>query len=193
VYWFHLAQDKIQLPGSCGHGNEPSECIKDDEFIDQLSDYKLIKNLYDWRFSQRWLRRVSSSGIWRCVVRWVSTDVSEDHISSIFRVEEISSAETFILPWRWMRYVPPKRRLKLNGLHDVISQSTVLFITTAVKTSDPTYQDVCSMEIERLVTTIMINAHKVHPFYEPGYVITCVGNITEEKSYLSSFEFENII
>jgi hypothetical protein len=25
-------------------------------------------------------------------------------------------------PWRWRRYVPPKRRLKLNGLHGVISQ-----------------------------------------------------------------------
>jgi hypothetical protein len=30
--------------------------------------------------------RVSSSGIWRRVVRWVSTDVSEEHNASIFRV-----------------------------------------------------------------------------------------------------------
>jgi hypothetical protein len=36
------------------------------------------------------------------------------------------------------RYVPPKRRLKLNGLHGVISQKMILFITTAVKTSNPT-------------------------------------------------------
>jgi hypothetical protein len=40
----------------------------------------------------------------------------------------------FLLPWRWRRYVPPKRRLKLNGLHGVISQKTILFITTSVKT-----------------------------------------------------------
>jgi hypothetical protein len=32
--------------------------------------------------------RVLSSGIYRHVVRWKSTDVSEEHISSIFRVKE---------------------------------------------------------------------------------------------------------
>jgi hypothetical protein len=36
------------------------------------------------------------------------------------------------------RYVPPKRRLLHNGLHGVISQKMILFITTAVKTSNPT-------------------------------------------------------
>jgi hypothetical protein len=34
----------------------------------------------------------------------------------------------FFRPWRWRRYVPPKRRLTLNGLHGVISQKMVLFI-----------------------------------------------------------------
>jgi hypothetical protein len=34
--------------------------------------------------------------------------------------------------------VTPKRRLTLNGLHDVIPQKIVLFITTAVRTSNPT-------------------------------------------------------
>jgi hypothetical protein len=43
----------------------------------------------------------------------------------------------FLRPWRWRRYVPPKRRLTLNGLHNVISQKLLLFITTAVKTSNP--------------------------------------------------------
>jgi hypothetical protein len=33
--------------------------------------------------------------------------------------------------------VPPKRRLTFNGLHGVISQKIVLFITT-VRTSNPT-------------------------------------------------------
>jgi hypothetical protein len=32
-----------------------------------------------------------------------------------------------ILPWRWRRYVPPKRWLTFNGLHGIISQKTVLF------------------------------------------------------------------
>jgi hypothetical protein len=33
------------------------------------------------------LWRVSSSGIWRRIIRRVSTDVSEEHIASIFKVE----------------------------------------------------------------------------------------------------------
>jgi hypothetical protein len=97
--------------------------------------------------------RVSSSGIWCRVVRWVLTDVSEEHIASIFRVEEISSAKTshlvaswllmnlFLRPWRWRLCVPPKRRFKLDRLHGVISQKMILFITTAVKTSNPTGLD----------------------------------------------------
>jgi hypothetical protein len=34
---------------------------------------------------------------------------------------------------------PPKRWLQLNGLHGVISQKMILFITTAVKTSNQTF------------------------------------------------------
>jgi hypothetical protein len=44
----------------------------------------------------------------------------------------------FFRPWRWRRHVPPKRQLTLNGQHGVISQKVVLFITTAVRTSNPT-------------------------------------------------------
>jgi hypothetical protein len=40
-----------------------------------------------------------------------------------------------IRPWRWRRYVPPKRQLTFNGLHGVISQKIALFITAAVRTS----------------------------------------------------------
>jgi hypothetical protein len=34
----------------------------------------------------------------------------------------------FLRPWRWRRYVTPKRRLTLNGLHGVISRKMVLFM-----------------------------------------------------------------
>jgi hypothetical protein len=72
----------------------------------------------------------------------MSTDVSEEHITPIFRAEKRSWArnqyESFLRPWRWGWYVPPKHQLTLNGLHGVISQKMVLFITTAVKTSNPT-------------------------------------------------------
>jgi hypothetical protein len=47
-------------------------------------------------------------------------------------------ARLILLPWRWRRYVPPKRRLTFNGLHCVISQKIALFITTTVRTSNPT-------------------------------------------------------
>jgi hypothetical protein len=33
----------------------------------------------------------------------------------------------FLRPWRWRQYVPPKRRLKLNALHGIISQKMTLF------------------------------------------------------------------
>jgi hypothetical protein len=47
-------------------------------------------------------------------------------------------ARLILRPWRWSRYVPPKRRSTFNGLHGVISQETVLFITTAMRTSSST-------------------------------------------------------
>jgi hypothetical protein len=77
---------------------------------------------------------VSSFAIWPCVVRWVAIYVSEEHIASIFRVEEIISPPAYLLklflrPWRWRRYVPPERRLQLNRLHGIISQKMILFRT----------------------------------------------------------------
>jgi hypothetical protein len=93
----------------------------------------------DLRFSHRWLWRVSSSGIWRRVVRWVSTYVLEEHIASIFRVEETGSANQRLRPWRWRRYVPPKRRLKLNGLHGVISQKMILFKNALISRKNHRY------------------------------------------------------
>jgi hypothetical protein len=58
---------------------------------------------------------------------------------------------TILRPWRWRRYDPPKRRVQLYGLHGVISQKMILFITTAVKTSNPTRiglnSFVCSLQL----------------------------------------------
>jgi hypothetical protein len=36
--------------------------------------------------------RVPSSGIYQSVVRWVSTNISEEHIASIFKVKRMGSA-----------------------------------------------------------------------------------------------------
>jgi hypothetical protein len=55
----------------------------------------------------------------------VSTDVSEEHIASIFRVEET---------------IVKAGGKQSSGLHGFISQKMVLFITTAVRTSNPIQQ-----------------------------------------------------
>jgi hypothetical protein len=43
-----------------------------------------------------------------------------------------------LLPWRWRRYFPPKRR-SIQDLHSATSQKTTFFIVTAVKASNLTY------------------------------------------------------
>jgi hypothetical protein len=89
-----------------------------------------------------YLWRVSSSGIWRRVVCWVTTDfrrnISPSSSECFPPACLLVLLNLFLRPWRWRRYVPPKRPLTLNGLHGVISQKMILFITTAVKTSNPT-------------------------------------------------------
>jgi hypothetical protein len=47
------------------------------------------------------------------------------------------SSLTDFLPWRWRRYVAPKR-LFTQELHDAKSQKSAIFIVTAVKTSNLT-------------------------------------------------------
>jgi hypothetical protein len=46
-------------------------------------------------------------------------------------------ARRFLIPCRWRRYVPPKRRLT-KYVHCSTSQNTTFFIDTAVKTSNLT-------------------------------------------------------
>jgi hypothetical protein len=103
------------------------------------------------------------------VVRWKSTDVSEEHFTFIPMVKEHDKQETImkqvrkdlstpssgsksmlrllpascwflawliLLPWRWRRHVPQKRRLTFSGLHCIITEKIKLFIATAVRTSN---------------------------------------------------------
>jgi hypothetical protein len=70
-----------------------------------------------------------------------SASVCQDRIISLARsqLESRWQAETAchllsrwylarrIRPWRWRRYIPPKRLLIFNGLHGVLSQKTILF------------------------------------------------------------------
>jgi hypothetical protein len=57
-------------------------------------------------------------------------------------------ARFILLPWRWRQLVPPERRSTFNGLHDVIFQKIVLFIATAVRTSNRTMLcNDCSIDV----------------------------------------------
>jgi hypothetical protein len=62
--------------------------------------YQSWNYMQDLRFSQRWLWRVSSSGIWHCVVRWVAPDVSDstDYAASYPR-RWYSSWNYMLIPW----------------------------------------------------------------------------------------------
>jgi hypothetical protein len=67
----------------------------------------------------------------------MSADVSEEHVASIFRIEEASEVTAcFMLIF----CVPLERRLTLNGRHGVIFKETGVFIVAAVRTSNPTVQ-----------------------------------------------------
>jgi hypothetical protein len=97
--------------------------------------------------------RMPSSGMWRRV-DLVWTDISEERIASIFRVEKSASEEPArasgcrvwrvllklvprsrnFLPWRWRRYVSPKCRFT-QDLHGATSHKTAFFLVTVVKTS----------------------------------------------------------
>jgi hypothetical protein len=98
-----------------------------------------------WGCKQGEIGRMPSSGTW-CHVDLVRTDVLEERIASIFRVEKYSSKEpawaggSSFQPWRWRRYIPPKRQFT-QDLHGVTSQKTVFFIATTVKTSNPARWD----------------------------------------------------
>jgi hypothetical protein len=97
-------------------------------FQNKESRLKRDKSMQDLRLSQPSSWRVLSSGIQRRVVRRKSTDVSEEHVSSIFRVWLLPASRWFLVrlilrPWRW-GHVPPKRRLTFNGLHGIISENS---------------------------------------------------------------------
>jgi hypothetical protein len=94
--------------------------------------------IFRWRETWR-LWRMPSSGMWRRVdIVW--TDVSEERIASIFRVEKSASEEpTWAGDCRLWTDVSEERRFT-QDLHGATSQKTALFMDTAVKTSNLTWR-----------------------------------------------------
>jgi hypothetical protein len=102
----------------------------------------------DLRFSQRWLWRVLFSVIYRRVVCWKLTEVSEEHIASIFRQNTKSKkiSQSREHPWsrRWnipdspvdfqqttWRYIPEDRALQEEYI-SITHVVTVRFLDCAV-------------------------------------------------------------
>jgi hypothetical protein len=87
-------------------------------------------------------------------------------------------------PWRWRRYFPPKRWLTLNGLHGVIFQKMILFITTAVKTSNPTQL------WREFVTTVLCHSERCHRnFWAPE----CIAVMTGPKFGFETASFRHLV
>jgi hypothetical protein len=94
--------------------------------VEVLCGFEVLNVCITWR--------VSSSGIWRRVVCWVATDVSEEHIAFIFRVEEIISAAFCLLP------------AYLLALAEIISSTlkmeAICFSGTSVATQQTTWRHI---------------------------------------------------
>jgi hypothetical protein len=97
-----------------------------------------------WGFSRRWLWRKQSSGMWRRV-DLVLTDVSEERIASIFRIEDKkkSSSEpalagsTICCNSLLRRYVPPKRRLTQIPEDSFLHLSVCVSVYSPLLTGEP--------------------------------------------------------
>jgi hypothetical protein len=84
-------------------------------------------------FTSRLCRTVSSSGMWRHVVCWNATDVSEEHIASIFRFEENISAS------------PASKQLAtclLAGIAEMFSSNLKMEAICSSETSDASQQTI---------------------------------------------------
>jgi hypothetical protein len=85
-----------------------------------------------------------------------------------------------IQPWRCRRYVPPKCWLTFSGLHGIISQKIVLFIITAVRTSNPIY----NVMVQCLGTVISDN----HMAYPSTIICWCLSLVTLSRPAQSAEE-----
>jgi hypothetical protein len=68
-----------------------------------------------------------------------------------------------VWPWRWRQHVPPKHLSTFNTLHSIISQSTKLFITPALRASNPTFYVLQQVVIQN-IKTLDSNVNKTSHF-----------------------------
>jgi hypothetical protein len=123
-----------------GHSMAVCFCFKWTWFVSQASREVIILNRYVSQALFSWTQRPLNNsfstavsltarstfytlhGIWRS-----QSGLFEEYFATCLHAGVLLGL--FILrPWKWRRYVPPKRRLTLNGLQGVISLKIVLFI-----------------------------------------------------------------
>jgi hypothetical protein len=94
----------------------------------------------------------------------------------MFRVEERAKQETTVKQVASRNpLAPPKRRLTFNRLHGVISLKIELFITTAVRTSNPTRR------ILPIVCPLHIQYEGGHTFFAILYTVPQKTNISKSS------------
>jgi hypothetical protein len=73
--------------------------------------------------------------------RWLQTE-SPVEVTQLYKNRNggrVGHKGNLFLPWKWRRYVPPKRRFTRD--HGTTSQKTTFFIVAVVKTSNLTFTD----------------------------------------------------
>jgi hypothetical protein len=92
-------------------------------WILNIDDKKLHENTVE--ASEYIICKHSATGCYDTILEYVGFEVfttSACHLLTCWFLLKL-----FLRPWRWRRYVPPKRRAPLNALHGVISQKKILF------------------------------------------------------------------
>jgi hypothetical protein len=127
------------------------------------------------RFSRRWLWRMSSSGIWRRI-DLVWTDVSEERIASILRVEKSASLEP---AWAggcrldnfdcWLSLQPPTHASSSIAHFSTLKMEAIRSSETSVHTwsirrhipEDGTLQECCSSQSYKIRCSLKLQATRL--------------------------------
>jgi hypothetical protein len=116
---------------------------RDSIALDSHSGGTRVESQSECRLSWQDFRGISQSTLTNA---WIIPLLGHDHFLPNpfqFFACHLLSPWPILQLWKCKQYVPPKHRLNFNGLHGVISQKIVVFITTGVRTSTPTFQFVC--------------------------------------------------
>jgi hypothetical protein len=84
-------------------------------------------------------------------------------------------AQLFLWPWRWRRYVPPKRRVQLNRLHGVTSQKMIT-----------TLHNHCRENLKSYIMNVYFKKWRRHPFVQI-YITSMVFIFIRSLKYINIF------